>query len=113
DPGDGREAAGQVRAQQRVVDAHLGGEVDVDDLAPQLLVEVGEHLVPGDAGVVDDGPDPGPGAVDGDDVLGDALARVVGGDVELQCGAADLVGDPGQLLAGLGDVDGDDARPVP
>ena len=71
---------------------------------PAALVHVGERLVAGDAGVVDD--DVG-AAVTLEEVLGEDLGCVGRRDVEGEGRAADLVRGLGQCLAGGRDVGAD------
>src|SRR5699024_5074578 len=92
---------GQVR-----VDLRLRGDVDRDHRVPPGGVHVRQHLVAGDAGIVDEDVD---GGADG---LGDLLRRIVAGGVELEGLPADLIHHRGQSLTGLGHVDADDLGAV-
>ena len=84
-------------------------EVDVDHHVPAALVHVGEQLVAGDAGVVDDDVR---AAVPFEDELGELVGGVGRGDVQGEGRAADLVRGLRQRLAGGRDVGADDVRAV-
>ena len=77
---------------------------------PAGVVHVGQQLVSGDTGVVDQ--DVGVPGVMVAQMLGDLVDGIVGGDVEPQRGATDAAGGLGQGLGGGFHVDRDDAGPV-
>ncbi len=96
--------------EQLAGDPLRGDQVDVQDGVPAVLVGVGQLLVAGDAGVVDDDVDP---AVLLLDVVGDSLRCVLAGDVQDEVVAVELAHQRLELAGSLGYVDPDDRGAVP
>src|SRR5699024_527013 len=90
-------------------EALRGQQVDRDHRVPAGGVHVGQQLVAGDAGVVHDDVELSALLLGG---LADGGGRVIGGDVDGECGAADPVRGLRELLTGRRDVGADHVRAV-
>ena len=102
--------ANPVGGKQCIVNAELGGNVDVNDGVPAVLAHVDVVLIARNSGIVHEDVDL---EVTLCQFLNDSFTGVVGRDVHLQRNRADLVREVGEGAPRGGYIEDDDLRTVP